>query len=166
MENYWHLRGSTSILLSNPPTYGTAPGDTPNISMHNLDDCVGGYVEFVFTENHWLSRGSPIIQLPISFDNEMENETHTMSDYLDEEFGDQICQDYDTDEMTSDEPPTKTIKTSVVEINIQVNINTAQACPMCHDPTVLFANNKYKDSCFKFEQYRCSNCGLMFMASI
>ena len=169
VEDYWHLRGLTSILLSNPPTNGIGFGDTPNISMHNMDDCVGGHVEFVITENRWLSRGSPIIQLPISYDDEieteMEDEPHTMSDYLDEEIGDQICQDYDTDEMTSDEPPTKKIKSSYLESNIQVNVNTAQACPKCHGPTVMFANNRNTDSCFKFEQYRCSNCGLMFMAS-
>lgn len=170
VENYWHLRGLTSMLLSNPPTSGTGFGDTPNISVHNMDDCVGGHVEFVITENRWLSRGSLIIQLLTSDDNEieteMENEPHAMSDHLDEEIGDQICQDYDTDEMTSDEPPMKKIKSSnVVESNIQVDINTAQACPKCHDPTVMFANNKNMDLCVKFEQYRCSNCGRMFMAS-
>lgn len=119
VENYWHLRGSTSIPLSNSPTHGTGFGDTPNISMHNMDDCVGEHAEFVITENRWPSISSPIIQLPNSYDNEIENdmeiEPHTMSDYLDEEIGDQICQDYYTDEMTSDEPPTKKIKRSDVE---------------------------------------------------
>ena len=119
VENYWHLRGSTSILLSKSPTHETGFGNTPNINMHNMDDCVGEHVEFVITEGRWLSRSSPIIPLPISYDNEIENdmeiEPHTMSDYLDEEIGDQICQDYDTDEMTSDEPPAKKIKSSHVE---------------------------------------------------